>query len=128
MNKKLIVFATQLLGVLVLLAVLHVGFLYARSFDMPIDQLVLGYAVNFILAVVIYYALLRIAEHQSKNLGFLFLFGSTLKFAVYFLIFDPLFSQDGSLSKLEFFTFFIPYFACLITETLALVKLLKEID
>ena len=76
----------------------------------------------------IYYIMVVLAEKQNKNLGFVFLFGSTLKFAVYFLIFNPLFMQDESLSKLEFFTFFMPYIACLLVETLALVKLLREID
>lgn len=80
------------------------------------------------MAMGIYYTMLTLAKKQNKNLGFVFLFGSTLKFAVYFVIFDPLFMQDESLSKLEFFTFFLPYIACLLVETIALVKLLREID
>lgn len=80
------------------------------------------------MAMGIYYTMLTLAKKQNKNLGFVFLFGSTLKFAVYFVIFNPLFMQDENLSKLEFFTFFLPYIACLLVETIALVKLLREID
>ena len=95
---------------------------------MPLNLIALGYVVNFTMALGIYYVMVQLAKKQNKNLGFVFLFGSTLKFAVYFLIFNPLFMQDGSLSKLEFFTFFVPYIACLILETLALAKLLKDMD
>ena len=95
----------------------------------PFDLVLMGYLVNFAMAPAIYYIIVELAKKQSKNLGFVFLFGSTLKFAVYFLIFNPLFMRDGSLSKLEFLShFFVPYIACLVFETLALVKLLNEID
>jgi len=104
------------------------SFFYARGITIPFDLIVLGYLVNFAKAFGIYYGMVELAKKQNKNLGFVFLLGSTLKFAVYFLIFNPLFMQDGSLSKLEFFIFFVPYITCLIIETLALVKLLKDID
>lgn len=128
MDKKIISFALQLIGTILLLVLLHIGFLFARNIDIPIDLISMGYLINFAMAVAIYYIMVELAKKQNKNLGFVILFGSTLKFAVYFLIFNPLFMQDGSLSRLEFSTFFLPYIACLIVETLALVKLLKEID
>ena len=128
MDKKIISFALQLFGVLMFLGLLHIAFFYARANEIPFDLIVLGYVVNFAMALGIYYVMVQLANKQNKNLGFVFLFGSTLKFAVYFLIFNPLFMQDNSLSKLEFFTFFVPYITCLIVETLALVKLLKDID
>ncbi len=58
----------------------------------------------------------------------MFMFGSTLKFVIYFLIFDPIFMLDGKLVKVEFFIFFVPYFSCLLIETFALIKLMREID
>lgn len=128
MDKKIISFAFQLFGVLAFLALLHIAFFYARAAEIPFDLIILGYLVNFAMALGIYYGMVQLAKKQNKNLGFVFLFGSTLKFAVFFLIFNPLFMQDGSLSKVEFFTFFAPYITCLIMETLALVKLLKDID
>jgi len=128
LEKRIIAFALQLLGALTLLALLHGAFFYVRSVEIPFDLLAIGYLINFAMAVAIYYVMVQLAKRQNKNLGFVFLFGSTLKFAVYFLIFNPLFMQDGHLSKIEFFTFFVPYITCLILETLALVKLLKDID
>ncbi len=128
MDKRTSTFALQLFAVLALLAVLHMAFFYARAQAIPFDLIALGYVVNFAMAFGIYYGMVQLAEKQNKNLGVVFLLGSTLKFAVYFLIFNPLFMQDGALSKVEFFTFFTPYISCLIIETLALVKLLKDID
>jgi len=113
---------------LLLLAGLHILFFYVRAADIPFNLILIGYLVNFAMAFVIYYVIVELAKKQNKNLGFVFLFGSTLKFAVYFLIFNPLFMQDGHLSKIEFFTFFVPYITCLILETLALIKLLKDVD
>ncbi len=128
MDRKIISFAVQLSSALLFLALLHIAFFYARSNEIPYDLIVLGYIVNFAMALGIYYVMVQLAKRQNKNLGFVFLFGSTLKFAVYFLIFNPLFMQDENLSKVEFFIFFVPYISCLIIETLALVKLLKDMD
>ncbi len=90
-------------------------------------MMALCYGINFLLALGIYVTLLQLANKKSQYLGFVFLFGSALKFLVYFLIFDPLFKQDGNLSTYEFFLFFVPYFVSLIAETIALVNLLKTI-
>lgn len=78
------------------------------------------------MALVIFYVLLRLAIEKSQYLGFVFLVGSALKFLIYFLVFDPLFKQDGDLTRVEFFLFFVPYFASLAVETFALVKLLGK--
>lgn len=128
MDKQVTSFALQLFGALALIALLHIAFFYARGHEIPFDLIGLGYLINFAMAMAIYYVMVQLAKKQNKNLGFVFLFGSTLKFAVYYLIFNPLFLQDGKLSSVEFFTFFLPYITCLILETLALVKLLKDID
>ncbi len=127
-DKKVIVFAVRLVGVLFVLALLHVLYFYVREEAVPVNLLLLGYSLNFLMAFVIYFTMVYLAKRHNKNLGFFFLLGSTFKFAVYFLIFNPLFKEDGVLSMVEFFTFLVPYFACLIVETLALAKLLNELD
>ena len=128
MNSKIINFSIVLLGGLSLIGLIHLGVLYAVGFSTPPLFLILGYGLNVIMALVIYVILKRFADRKSKNLGILFLIGSTLKFAVYFIVFQPLFSEDGSVTGQEFFSFFIPYFACLLLETYAVAKLLKEMD
>ncbi|WP_297690740.1 hypothetical protein [uncultured Eudoraea sp.] len=128
MNKKIIIFTSQLLGAILIIGLLHTGFLFARNLDFDFTLVLLGYVINLAMALGIYSVLLYFSEKKNKNLGFLFMFGSTLKFVIYFLIFDPIFMLDGKLTKVEFFIFFVPYFTCLLVETFALIKLLREMD
>ena len=128
MNRKILIFTGLLLGILLFVGLLHAGFLFARNLNFDYKLMFLGYIINFAMALVIYSTLLYFSEKQNKNLGFLFMFGSTLKFIVYFLIFDPIFILDAQLTKVEFFMFFVPYFSCLLVETFALIKLMREMD
>ena len=92
----------------------------------PYDNLIIeGYCANAILAIVIYSSLSLLQKKYSDQLGFLFMAGSLLKFAVFFIFFSPTFREDGSISRLEFLSFFIPYLCCLFIETLAVVKILN---
>ena len=118
----------QLVIALLLVGVLHYGVLYARGWPISIPDILWAYLLNLVLATGIYLAMLQFAAQKSRHLGFLFLIGSALKFAAYFIILEPIFARDGGLSKTEFFYFFIPYLTCLIAETIALVKLLRDID
>ena len=125
MIKKSLLFVFQLLLILGLVGGLHYAYLYANQIVVALEILAFCYAVNFVLALAIYITMLKLAADENKYLGFVFLFGSALKFAAYFLIFDPLFKADGVLNRVEFFMFFTPYLASLIAETVALVKLLR---
>ena len=127
MIKKGLYFTIQLAVILLVVAGLHMAYFYANQITVSNITLLLCYGVNFFLALLIYLTLLKMAQEKSKYLGFAFLFGSALKFLAYFLIFDPLFKQDGDLSRVEFFMFFIPYLASLVAETLALVKLMRTL-
>ncbi len=124
MNKRILIFALRLFLVLALLGSLHWAYLYANEFTIDLRTIVFCYLVNFFMALAIFLVLLRLAKDKSQYLGFVFLVGSAFKFLIYFLVFDPLFKQDGDLTRVEFFLFFIPYFASLGVETFALVKLL----
>lgn len=120
-------FALLLAFILVIIGGLHLAYLYANQTPIPRDMMILCYAVNYFMALGIYSALLQLASKKSSYLGFIFLFGSALKFLIYFLIIDPIFKLDGSLSTYEFFLFFVPYICSLIVETIALSNLLKGI-
>ena len=128
MTRKALTFILQLVLALVLVSILHYSFIYAQEWSLELSDMTWGYLLNLVLASGIYIAMLQFAARQSRHLGFLFLVGSALKFAAYFIILEPIFSRDGSLSKMEFFYFFIPYLICLIAETMALVKLLRDMD
>ena len=85
-----------------------------------------SYLGNFIITSIVYFVLLFLKEKQSKNLGFVFLFTSFLKFIFFYGALYPSFNQDGVISRTEFFVFFIPYAASLIFEVRSLVVVLND--
>ena len=117
-----------------LLAVLIPGMLVHRlvlewlKAAITLQEYAIGYGINFFMAATIIVLLLHLPERYKTSLGYFFLFGSLLKFIVYFTIILPLFKIDGELSKTEFFAFFVPYFLCLVVETSVLIAKLKRDD
>lgn len=85
-----------------------------------------SYLGNFIITSIVYFVLLFLKEKQSKNLGFVFLFTSFLKFIFFYGALYPSFNQDGIISRTEFFVFFIPYAVSLIFEVRSLVVVLND--
>lgn len=119
------------LKVIILLAVVFgIHILVLNYSDLPLyeNRIVLSYIVNLILVITIFGALYLLKNKYKSQLGFLFLFGSALKFAVFFILFYPFYKLDGTISKLEFAAFFVPYVCGLILETTSLSKWLNAID
>jgi hypothetical protein len=104
----------------------HTSVLY--QLDLPIfdHHILLAYLTNCLLAILIYASLFYFRRKYHDQLGFLFMFGSMLKFAVFFIFFYPYYKADQQLETIEFTTFFVPYAICLILETLGLIKILKN--
>ena len=124
-QKVIISFFTQLTLALSGVFFVHTFLLKTQKLQPYDHKIILAYLLNFLLAVIIFLALFILRKKYKDQLGFLFMFGSFLKFAVFFIFFYPSYNADGNTSKLEFFAFFIPYVIGLITETLALIKLLN---
>lgn len=103
------------------IAILH--YIEAPLFD---NYIIACYAVNYLLAVVIYSALYFLRKKYLDVLGFIFMAGSFLKFGVFLIFFYPKYMSDGELLRLETTSFLIPYLACLIIETYYLVQLLNK--
>ena len=126
MNLSFFSFAYKLLGLLVLVFGVHVLALYARQLPMFGAQITLSYVLNFVLALVVFFMVYRASEKQSAQAGFVFVFGSALKFVVFLLVIKPLFKADGEISGLEIASFFVPYVLCLIFEVYTLSKRLNN--
>lgn len=107
---------------------LHLGVLYILNNALFKDYIVLSYVINLALVIVVFGVLYLFRNKYKSQLGFLFLAGSVVKFAVFFIVFQPLFKQDGLISKLEFASFFVPYLTGLIIETISLSKWLNKLD
>ena len=108
--------------------VLH-AWVRARSGLVSIGDLLVGsYLFNFFMAFAIVAGLYAVRFRMKQQIGFLFIGGSALKFLVFFLFFYPSFTADGSISRAEFSSFFVPYFLALATETYFTASMLQNLE
>ena len=61
----------------------------------------LCYGVNFVLAVLIFWAVLATYKKNAMLVGFVFMGGSILKFGFFFLLIYPEFKEDGLVGRDE---------------------------
>ena len=113
------------LFLVLLLAFLAHSYAFNKEFSAP-ELLYPGYGVNFLLAAVIFVGLLLARKKLKNALGFLFMGGSFLKFAVFFVVFYPDYKADGDIQNAEFAAFFVPYVFALIVETYFASKMLNR--
>lgn len=119
-------FALRLLVLLLLILTLHLAGLYSLSLPMFDHLLLPAYGINWLLAVLIFVAIEYFKKINKNALGFLFMAGSLLKFAVFFLVFYPVYKADSYMSSTEFLSFFVPYATCLVFEVAYITKMLNK--
>lgn len=125
MSKKIVLFSVRLVIIAGLFFYIHTELLRFFGYSPYENMIVEGYYANVILAIFIFSILSFLQKKFSDQLGFLFMGGSLLKFAVFFVFFSPQFREDGDISRLEFLSFFIPYLLCLFIETLGVFRILN---
>ena len=128
MPNPLIRFSITIILVLMKMLKHHSDTLTFKELPMFGNQLAMSYTINTGLAIGIFAMLFFLKEKYKSQLGFLFMAGSALKFVIFFIVFQPIYKQDGEVSTLEFLAFFVPYVLCLIFETFSLSKLLNKLD
>ena len=119
-------FCLKLIVLLVIAFGIHILALYLYELPLFENMIVPSYVINLILAIVIFGFIYKLRDKLSNQVGFMFLAGSLVKFAVFFIVFYPIFKADDNISRLEFASFFIPYILCLVIETFSLVKWLNK--
>lgn len=126
MTKQVQVFGLKLLIILSIVFCVHSVILY--FLDIPLFQnlLIPSYLTNYFLALLIFFILVKLKKKYLDLLGFVFMGGSFVKFGVYFIFFNPVFKQNGTVSPQEATAFLVPYLLCLIVETFYLIKLLNN--
>ena len=127
MNNPLKRFGTLLTISITILFGLHVLILEYINSPVFDHKIVPAYIMNYVLAIGVYTFIYIFREKFKTQLGFLFMAGSFLKFALFFIFFYTSYKADGDISTLEFSSFFIPYIICLIIETSSLVNLLNNL-
>ena len=128
MSNPFISFTIKAVILLTLVFTIHLVVLNTFQFSLFENRIVLSYIVNLVLIIVIFGILYLLKEKYKTQLGFLFLAGSFLKFAVFFILFYPFYKLDNIITKLEFAAFFIPYVTGLILESVSLSKWLNKLD
>ena len=120
-------FTYKLVAIISLAFAIHLIVLSFMELPLFENKIVLSYILNAFLAIAIFGFLYRYRTQLKNYIGFLFLAGSLLKFAAFFILIYPSYKADGLTSKLEFTAFFVPYLICLFLETTSLVKWLNNL-
>lgn len=116
---KLIVLLSAIFGI-------HLVVLNYLNLSLFNNLIIASYSVNYLLAIIIFIALYKLRKKYLDLLGFIFMAGSMLKFAVFFVFFYPTFNQNGNIDGLESASFLVPYLTCLVLETIYVSKLLNN--
>ena len=115
-------FYSILISVSVALFFIH-GWTLSSGFS-PV--LSLSYGVNVVLAAAGYFTIYKLRLKHPDKLGFIFMGLSGIKFLVFFLLLQPLYNADGTMSTIEFGMFFTPYSVTTAIETVVLVRTLNK--
>jgi hypothetical protein len=89
-------------------------------------MLLQAYAMNFIVAALLFLLIYRLRVNHPDKLGFVFMLGSGIKFTLFFVFFNPSIQFDGVTTKAEFLSFFVPYVLSTLIETTSLILLLNK--
>ncbi len=128
MKNPFIKFSIQAIVLLVVVFCIHIIILNTLGSPLFDNKIILSYGINLILIIAIFGLLYLLKEKYKDQLGFLFLAGSFLKFAMFFIVFYPFYKLDDTITKYEFAAFFVPYAFGLILETTSLSKWLMKLD
>jgi len=120
------IFCFKLLALLSVVFGIHLTFLYYLDLPLFNNLIIPSYGVNYLLAIIIFIALYKLRKKYLDLLGFIFMGGSLLKFAIFFIFFFPIFNKNGSIDRLESLSFLLPYLTCLVLETIYVSKLLNN--
>jgi uncharacterized protein DUF6168 len=121
---KFLVLLVLFLGVVFFL---HITVLNIKGLPQFENLIVGSYAINGILAAVIFIGLYIFRKKLKNQIGFLFMGGSFLKFIIFFIVFYPVYNADGEMGKFEFAAFFIPYSISLALEAIFTAKMLRKL-
>lgn len=128
MQKIILTNSLIILGVSVVSYGVYIWALRQLNIEVLLGKIQLAFTLNTVLAILIVAAMVLLKKRIKDQLAYVFMGGSFLKFAYFFIFFYPAFNQDGHISKTEFFSFFIPYAVCLVSETVTAIRFLNNID
>jgi len=119
-------FSLQLLIILSLVLVGHLGVHSYLNIKLTNFLILESYLTNLLLVVTSYWIILYFKEKKSQSLGFIYLGAFFLKLTIFFIFFNPIYKADDLIQTGEFFAFFLPYAICLVYETTVIVRILNR--
>jgi hypothetical protein len=125
-NNLIIAFISKTMLYLALVFATHLAILLVVRKPLFEHQIILAYSVNFLLAILVFIAMLFFSKKATAYLGYIFMYGSLFKFTIFFIFFYPNYNKTSGSSKQEFIAFFVPYLVCLILEIKSLIRLLNS--
>lgn len=128
MRNPFSIFAIKAIVLLAVVFGIHLQVLNTLNLPLFENRIVLSYSINLTLIIIVFGGLYLLREKYKGQLGFLFLIGSFLKFAVFFIVFYPFYKLDNEITRTEFASFFVPYVVGLILETVSLSKWLNKLE
>ena len=101
-NKIKDYFILSLFTILPIVFCIHIAFL--NFFELPLfeSKIILAYIINATIALIIFLLLFLLRKKYRDQLGFLFMGGSMIKFAFFFLLFYASYKYDGKFTAQEF--------------------------
>ncbi|NQV52422.1 MAG: hypothetical protein HQ500_04525 [Flavobacteriales bacterium] len=93
------------------------------------DNLVLlpgYYLMNAVFGLCIGVLIIYLSQDRPDTTGFTFMGGSLLKLVIFFIFFFPELSDQETVQKSQFLTFFIPYALTMIVEVWYLIRFLNK--
>lgn len=127
-KNPILLFIVILVPLLAVVFFTHTSILSWKGYAEYGNAITLSYALNFLMAAIIYIGLFSFKNRIKTQIGFIFLAGSFLKFIVFFLVLYPSYKADGDISTPEFAAFFVPYAICLVVETVFMAKMLQKMN
>lgn len=127
-SKFFLYFLASLIIILSGSSFIHYNYV-ENKFDQSVFSTLLScYLINLIVTVLLFLIIGFVHRANSSITGYIFLTGTLLKFIIYFSLVKPILTQDGEVTKLKFFFFFVPYILSLIIEVFWLVRFMNQQD
>ena len=102
MNPILTKFLVRLFVFTTLVFVIHLLILNALEFPLFNNEIVFSYGINTASAIIIFLMLFLLRNKFKNQLGFIFLFGSVIKFGLFILfLYKPFYRSEEHTSELQ---------------------------
>ena len=119
-------FAAVLTAMMLVAFLLHSLIVGRLMAGVAMNELLLYYGLNLIPGLLIGIVIIRLSVNRGELLGFAFMGGSLVKFAVFFIFVFPYLSEMEGLRKSQFASFFVAYSVSMITEVFYLIRYLNR--